>query len=271
MSMAFFLQPPLSSAYADAPLRAEPTYEIPAERAPLILSVNVTNSDAEPEYSSQILLSLSESRGEAQVNNVTYLVRLNQTEKNSETPSDDPQKRDQSDAIFSEIFFAPDGTASILMSHDSSVTATRIDGMQEEFLNAWIAHPEEDQIPVIRSPHITDGSTYILEVRVLTIDDISHILKPEATPRVEFVVDTAEDWSAKIAVVPEFPAAILISVFSILAAIIIPTTLARSGLFQGSMAGDKIIRAIGQELILVSRSRTLVKRLSHIKVADNRI
>lgn len=159
--------------------------DIPQDRRPLYLSFIVTPDDSSEQAISRLNITLYESDMKKQIKAVTYAVTL--TDLGS------------GEGILREIFYTEDGSAIILLAHSEEVETRIVNGVQEQFLNAWVA---DDDGLLISSPHFMGNATYKVTVELLGIDSIRNLLSLQNIPEVVLFFDTGKE-SRQIAAMPK--------------------------------------------------------------------
>jgi hypothetical protein len=185
----------------------EKYYEIPSNRLPLRLTLNVTHdSSAENDLISVIQVSLNENNSEAMVQGVAYAIKLERLDGSNDAPN-------KGEIILNELFLAQNTSLNLVLAKGEGPSAIE-NGIRDDFLNAWI--PENPNVAplTLRSPLISENSTYLFQAEILTVDDVRNILAPDDIPKLLFTIDTGKNLVTSAEVVPEFPISVLI-IFSL--------------------------------------------------------
>lgn len=202
---------PYASAYAIIEQGVE-GYSIPSERLPFILFFNATHDDnLNKNAVSKIRLMLYENKTNENVTNVTYAIGLTDFENENSSNSKPP--------IFNELFYAENGTLTILLSHSDSNDTRVENGYREDVLNAWVVNSidsdSSSNLLTVSSSEIRENGIYRLNVEIVTIDDKRNFLKSDDVPKIELMLDTGKDFATRVTVVPEFPVGSIILAISI--------------------------------------------------------
>jgi hypothetical protein len=209
----FLLVIPVNSGYStEGEMTPGPNeyYQIPEDRLPLMLLFNSTHDEAtDNDVVSTIELSLSEPKTNKTVQGVTYILSLSTLESGEINTEGD--KISEGEPFMTDLFFAENGTLTLYLAEGDSQTQI-LNGIQEDFLHAWVSNKTSNSPMKVSSPQINENATYVLKAEIFTVDGVRNVLASDDVPKLQFRLDTQENMSSAISVVPEFPLTVLISI-----------------------------------------------------------
>lgn len=206
----------LESAESLAHARFEPERDL--QEDPVTLSYNITHMEKQDGIHTIIELALTDdNKGGEPVQHTAYFLEV--------VPAGDSRP------ILADGFYDEDGTITLDIFHTGSIPpgsrpyeSPEIQGVKQEFLNAWMANPETGVISM-ELPMQSD-SAYVLRLEIFATDNIED-LYPATRPEFELFFEGENPVIGEIQIVPEFPYT-LILLISVMIGIII--VLNRSGL-----------------------------------------